>query len=301
MLIGRGHREIGTASVRWAYAFSGSTWFHVVRLEGLVFDTRFVPAASEPPRPGCCFYMIVRGEAEWFGPHGGRLAEKTALAMSLEHIEGANGRRPHTFRATGSPFVSIQLQVHAGADAVPAMPKRVEVGERAWSAASRAADLLQDDDDVVVHGLHELVRCLVEDGLVSPDVAKRALHDAPPSVVRIWKGVRPLIERMALGSTLEDLSRDASMPKTRARRYVEQLLLGFIGTGFRGLTHNLRLRTAVLFLTAEGASIADVAREVGYGSTAAMARAFRDAGLEAPTTLRERILATGTDDRRERK
>jgi AraC-like DNA-binding protein len=291
MLVARGHREIGAAGVRWAYVVSGSAWFHVFRFDGLVFDSRFIPGAAEPPRPGGCLALVVRGELEAFGPERWTVGDRTAIAASLEHIEGAHRQRPFNFRATGHPFVGIQVHVFSSPDAVPRVPKPVELGERTWSAATRASDLLRKDDDDLVGGLQDLVACLVKDGLVSPEAARTALHEPPRPVVRVWKGLRPLIERMSLGSTLEDVSRDADLPKTRARRYIEQLLVGFIGTGFRGLTLNMRLKTAVFFLTAEGASIADVAREVGYGSTAAMARAFRDAGLEAPNTLRDQILA----------
>jgi hypothetical protein len=38
-------------------------------------------------------------------------------------------------------------------------------------------------------------------------------------------------------------------------------------------------------LSAPGATVADVARIVGYGSPIAMARAFRDADLPAPSVI----------------
>jgi AraC-like DNA-binding protein len=299
MLTARGHRDIGAASLRWAYAVAGTAWFHLVRLDGLVMDTRFLPGAAEPPQPGGCFVLFVRGELESFGRDARIYEEKTAFALALEHIEGANGRRSFTFRATGRPFVMVQVHAWTSDAPVPSAPKPVPVSERAWSAAIRAAELLEVDEkdptapsDELAIALHELVASLADDGLVSAEIAAKARAEPPRPVVLLWNGLRPLIEQMALGSTLDDLSRDASVPKSRARRYVEQMLIGLIGTGFRGLTHHLRLQAAVLMLSADGASIAEVARTVGYGSTAAMARAFRDAGLEAPTTVRDQIART---------
>jgi transcriptional regulator GlxA family with amidase domain len=45
----------------------------------------------------------------------------------------------------------------------------------------------------------------------------------------------------------------------------------------------------VLFLSAEGASITDVARTVGYGSVEAMSQAFRLAGLPAPSVVQQAL------------
>jgi len=74
-------------------------------------------------------------------------------------------------------------------------------------------------------------------------------------------------------------------------RYLQDFFETFtmVGGGWRAATVHLRIKLAVMFLSAEGVSVAEVARAVGYGSSDAMARAFRDAGLSAPTTLREAL------------
>ena len=55
--------------------------------------------------------------------------------------------------------------------------------------------------------------------------------------------------------------------------------------GWRHEMRRLRLKIAALGLSAEGATVAEVARATGYGSTEAMARAFREAGLPPPSTV----------------
>jgi transcriptional regulator GlxA family with amidase domain len=51
----------------------------------------------------------------------------------------------------------------------------------------------------------------------------------------------------------------------------------------------LRLRTAVVLLSAAEATVVEVARLVGYGSPIAMARAFRDAKLPAPSVVQAEL------------
>jgi transcriptional regulator GlxA family with amidase domain len=76
------------------------------------------------------------------------------------------------------------------------------------------------------------------------------------------------------------------MSMRQVGRDAKELSTAFgIGGGYRDALLVLRLRTAVLMLSAEGAGVADVAKLVGYGSPIAMARAFRDANLPAPSVI----------------
>jgi AraC-like DNA-binding protein len=64
---------------------------------------------------------------------------------------------------------------------------------------------------------------------------------------------------------------------------------GLFGGGFRDAMRVLRLRAAVLLLSAPGGTPSDVARAIGYGSLDAMGRAFRDAQLPAPSVVQEAV------------
>jgi transcriptional regulator GlxA family with amidase domain len=85
---------------------------------------------------------------------------------------------------------------------------------------------------------------------------------------------------------------------SQAEREVQRLvsLFGMVGPGLRNVTHHLRLKVAVLFLSADGVSVGDVAQAVGYGSVDAMARAFRLAGLAAPSVIQESLVAARTEE-----
>jgi transcriptional regulator GlxA family with amidase domain len=60
----------------------------------------------------------------------------------------------------------------------------------------------------------------------------------------------------------------------------------FIGTGWRDATRRWRLKLAVHGLSAADTTVGEVARVAGYGGSEAMARAFRNAGMQAPVAVR---------------
>jgi len=59
-----------------------------------------------------------------------------------------------------------------------------------------------------------------------------------------------------------------------------------LGDSFRDVVSDVRLRWAVLLLSAPALPIRDIARASGYGSLQALGRAFRDAGLPPPSAVR---------------
>ena len=79
----------------------------------------------------------------------------------------------------------------------------------------------------------------------------------------------------------------ASQVERAFRRWATAFAL--VGPGLRNVTRTIRLNTAVLFLSAEDASVADVAHATGYGSADAMARAFRDAGMASPSAVQKQL------------
>jgi len=108
---------------------------------------------------------------------------------------------------------------------------------------------------------------------------------------RPWRAVRRLAERFALSATLGELGALAEVSGRQVDRFVSEFTRAFpmSGGGWRAVTVHFRLKTAVLFLSAEDATIAEVAHAVGYGSADAMAKAFRDAGVPSPSTIREAL------------
>jgi AraC-like DNA-binding protein len=294
MLVARGQTAIGAAGMRWAFAFSRRAWIRLVEGQGLLFDSRFVPGAPGPPKPSVCLYLLVRGGWQALVPDGPRHGDRSAIAMMHEQLEGADHRRSFAFRATGEPFVCVELNF-ATADVrnLPPMPGALDLDDAAWAAALRAATLSENDDAILVQSLGVLLRRLAQLGFVTEDAAEKALTVGRP-VERLWRAVKPMVERMTLAPTLEHMSAATGLSLPQVEREFQRLvgLFGLVGPGLRNVMLHLRLKVAVLLLSAEGVAVADVARTVGYGSADAMTRAFRVAGLPAPSVAQQQLLAS---------
>jgi len=100
-----------------------------------------------------------------------------------------------------------------------------------------------------------------------------------------------MAERFYGSPTLQELSTGSGISVRQLARDVEQFLgrTNHGGAGWRETTRRFRLKLAIVGLSAADVSIAEVAQAAGYGGTVAMARAFQDAGLPAPTTVREAL------------
>jgi AraC-like DNA-binding protein len=293
MLIARGSKALREASLRWAIVFTRGGYFKLIESRGLALDTRFIPAAPGPPKPNVCLHLVIEGGFRAFGSPPQLFGPRTALALTLEQMEGAEDRRSFRFRTGGDPFLAIEL--HFDASSVrpfSLLPALVDLDAIAWAAAARATLLSQNDDAIVVDSLRELVTRLGAVGFLREEAAARALAPPPRPMTRLWNAVRPLIERMALAATRGDLTQDTGLSTHQAERTLQRWMASFalVGPGMRSLTRHLRLKYAVLFLTAPGATVADVAQAVGYGSPEAMAHAFRHAGLAAPREVQAGLL-----------
>ena len=292
MLLARGRRQIGKASFRWAVVFTGAGSFQIFETEGITCDTRVFPPPEAAAKPLACFELVVRGTFQGFGALDGTFEERTALVMRHEHYQGADRRRSFAFRAEGSPLVMVEWHAPSEiAERLPAVPATFTLDDEGWNAATRAGMLSQSDDQALEASVRALVQRLAAAGVVTEAGAAKALRDPPSPIARLWRALKPTIEHLALSVTASDLGAASDLSASQVERAFRRWATAFalVGPGLRGVTHVLRMNTAVLFLSAEGASVAEVALATGYGSADAMARAFRDAGLEPPSLVQRRL------------
>jgi AraC-like DNA-binding protein len=287
MLVARGQRSIGKAHIRWAVVFASRVWAVVVERSGLSLDTRFIPADRDPPRARSCVYFLLEGAWTLHGTRDERIEAPCAFVVSEEQLEGARGRRPYTFAANGAPFRAIEIHVDASDVRVSrsARPATLPLDARAFEAARDVlASIRRDDDASLERSFATLVAQLARCDAIDGALVKVAGRATSRPVSRIWSAVRPMVERMYLSPTLQELETPSGLSTRQIDRYIGNFLerFGLVGTRWRSSMLHLRIKLAVLLLSADGASIADVARVVGYGSTDAMARSFRDAGLPPP-------------------
>lgn len=297
MLFAAGQRQIGAARVVWSLAFSGRLWWVVMERERLVLDTRWIPGARSAQRPQGCVYLLLSGRFEIHGPAAKTIEAPAAFVLSEEQFEGALGSRPLTYRTCGEPFLSIQLHVPDALLAVgPSIDpsgaaQTLEIGAPGWSAARDVAAACRASAEASFDPMQRLMRELVDGGVLRADAMHPEVMQTPAPLTLLWRGIRPIIDRLNMAPTVDEISTATGM----SVRQIEQRLSGFLGRfdvggqGWRPATLHLRLKVAVLFLSAEGVSVAEVAEASSYGSVDAMARAFRDAGLPPPSKVQAEL------------
>jgi AraC-like DNA-binding protein len=189
-----------------------------------------------------------------------------------------------TFRTDGARAHVIQLRIAREALRAPIGlahgPLRLPTA--CWDAAAA----LVDD----TRGLARLLDTLAGAGAVDPQLSSTLCDDEPIRFLRLWAALQPLYATYGGTASLKQLAASLQMSLRQIGRDAKELAttFGFSG-GYRDALLVLRLRTAVLLMSAPDASIADIARLVGYGSSIAMARALRDAKLPAPTTIQSAL------------
>ena len=139
--------------------------------------------------------------------------------------------------------------------------------------------------------LHQLIVRLGEAGILSTDLTASVVETEPDRFVRLWSVMKPLYEDLATSSSLKQIALLANLSLRQLGRDLGELTrtFGLFGMGFRDAMRVLRLRAAVLLLSAPDGTPSDVARAVGYGSLDAMGRAFRDAQLPAPSVVQDAV------------
>lgn len=290
MLVSHGHATLGKASLRSALVLAPRVALVVLDRSGLRFDSRFVPAAAEPERAHAFLYFLLSGT--FAIADGPTFRGPACFLLSEEQFEGASGKRPFAFRTSGEPFQSIEVHVESarlGAVRPARIPPSIDLDEDIWKKCHDVLDARTDD--ALATAATALVDGLAARGVVSASVVPRS--DGPVASSRLWSVVRPVIERHAPLSRLKELGTDLSIRQlARDLETFASVYALVMRGGWRQTMSRYRLKLAVLFASAEHASVADIAKLVGYGDGDALARAFREAKLPAPRELQRRLLHT---------
>jgi AraC-like DNA-binding protein len=195
----------------------------------------------------------------------------------------------------GDPYAAIEL--HGNVEdlvQLESLPAAVELDARAWQLAARVVDAGIDDDTLLVERSTALITHLSQLGLVSPSAHAAAMKPAPRMYRTLWKALRPMIEGFSTSARLKEVSSETGLSERQAARNVGSFFgaFSFWARGWRPSLGYLRLRFAVLLLSAEHATIQEVAQAVGYGSTSAMDRAFRNGGIPSPGDVQQLLRAS---------
>lgn len=293
MLLARGDVSLGKGSLRWTVGLGPRLWCSAYTQRGLVVDTRLIAPTSEPPRESACVYVILAGALVSHASHAeARWDSPAALILSGEQLDGAHGKRHFTYSAIGEPLSVVELNLWTKDLLVQPqeMPPTVVVDE---AILGSVRDLHTSADDVVESSIERLLRYFGDRGVISPSAVESMLRPSSTTASLLWRAFRPMAERLYLTPTLQEVGDLTGLSTRMLERYIQEFVgdFGLAGGSWRASTRYLRLRLAAILLTAEDATVNEVALRVGYRSPDAMARAFRDAGMLTPSEIQERVRA----------
>ncbi len=290
MLVARGSSTIGKGRIGWAVTFGGRIWSVMVERDGLTLDTRFVPPIEGEAKPNACVYLLLSGTFRTFGAEATVREGPCAFVLTEEQLDGERGVRSMPLRASGAPYRAIELHVAQRDVRVPSTPLVLDAAT--WAAAERIAALsAHAGDDDLVTPMTDLLHGLASAGVITSEAVDVALKPTSPTFARLWSALRPMVERLYLAPTIQEVSDATGVSGRQIDRHVRDFVtaFGLVGAGWRPATRHLRLKLSVILLSAEGATVGEIARVVGYGSSDAMARAFRDAKMPAPSAIQEQL------------
>jgi AraC-like DNA-binding protein len=268
-------------------------WFraHLVVKSRLRYDTALSPPAR-PVRPSATIYLVGDGAVMTSrGPvHRGR----SAWVLSAPEFERPT-RPATTFQTWGAPAITMDLQLEVlrvrGPIGIDHGPRRL--APTTWDAfdALVGAVAPHHDRTAATAAMVTLLDRLVGDGVLAPDEpAVGFAASEPPGAVRAWTLLSEAFGRFEPRLTIDELSQQSGLSSRQLRRDLRELTARFdLFGGFRDGLTVIRLRAALLLLSAPETTVAEVAARVGYGSTDALGRAFRDAGLPCPADVRQRV------------
>jgi AraC-like DNA-binding protein len=283
VLAATNHLEFGGSTLRSTVFLERRLRLHMVRRDRLLFDTAYAPPMRMPSGHAHLFAQLYgtfvpAGAAPVQGPCAFVLAETEFDRV----VPGAI-----TFRSYGARCTIIEIRV-------PTTDVRRPIGlahgpirfePRLWDAY-RGLEAEPGEP---------AARCLLDAlctaGILSPDLAASVVAREPERFQRLWSVMQPLYQDLETSASLKEIGVLAGLSLRQLGRDFAELTrtFGLFGTGFRNAMRVLRLRAAVLLLSAPDGTPSDVARVVGYGSLDAMGRAFRDAHLPAPSLIHSAV------------
>jgi AraC-like DNA-binding protein len=277
------HLEFAGSTLRSTVFLERRLRVHIVRRDRLVYDTRYAPPAR---RSSASVHLFAQLSGTLWPRGGAPLAAPCAFALAeTEFDRVVNGAA--TFRSFGARCTIVEIRVPASDLRPPIglVHGPIALAPAAWDAY-RALDT-----DPGEPAVHHLLNLLGATGVLSADLTASVVADEPERFRRVWAVLRPLYQDLAASASLKQIAAFAGLSLRQLGRDLTDFTrtFGLFGAGFRDATRILRLRAAVLLLSAPDATPGDVARVVGYGSLDAMGRAFRDAQLPPPSLVHSAV------------
>lgn len=286
MLVATSELGIGRAAMRSTLLFERAIRGTVVRRESLAFDTKYAAAASGKSEPVGHVFLMPTGR--WVFDTGEVLHGPLAFVLADHEIERP-GPRTRTYRTDGPRVDVVQLRIAAPHLLAPIGLAHgpLALSPPCWDAI---AELVRAAPGGDARLLARVVEALAAARVVSGAITSTLVGEEPERFRRLWAVLAPLYTTYGATTSLKQIASSLGMSMRQVGRDAKEMSAAFgIGGGYRDALLMLRLRVAVLLLSAPDGTVADVARLVGYGSPIALARAFRDAKLPAPSVIQAAV------------
>lgn len=286
VLVATSEVRIGAAGMRSTLLFERAVRGTVVRRESLAFDTKYAAAASGKPETVGHLFLMLTGR--WVHADGETCHGPVAFMLADDEIERLHpGSR--TFRTDGERVDVVQLRIANQHIRAPIGMSHgpLAVPAPAWDAVHALVAHAPAGD---ASHIATLLDAFASAGVLERALTQTVIAEEPERFRRLWAALEPLYSTYGATTSLKQLASSLGMSMRQVGRDAKELSAAFgIGGGYRDALLMLRLRVAVLLLSAPDATVADVARLVGYGSPIAMARAFRDAKLPSPSVIQAAV------------
>ena len=244
MLSAESHLDFGTSTLRSTVFLERRLRVHMVRRDRLLFDTAFAPPAKGP---STFVHLFAQLSGTFLAAGSPPRAAPCAFVLAETEFDRV-ARGALTFRSFGSRCTIIEARVPAADLRRPVGLRHgpVELADPVW-AAYRALQATPSEAAV-----HDLIATLGTTGVLTHDLTSSVVATEPERFQRVWAVMRPLYQNLATSASLKQIAALAGLSLRQLGRDLGDLTrtFGLFGAGFRDAMRVLRLRAAVLLLSA---------------------------------------------------
>lgn len=283
MLSASSNRPFGQSTLRTTVFLERRFRAHLAVRDRLLYDSAYAPPAK---KASAFVHVYAQLAGSLAIDRGAAIPAPRAYVLAETEFDRVLPGST-TFRSWGTPGTIVELRVPASSLRRPIGLQHgaLELPTAVWDAYYALAATPTEQ------ALHHLMVQLGAADVLTQDLTSSVVPEEPERFVRLWQVLRPLYEDLATSASLKQIAIVAKLSLRQLGRDLGDLTrtFGLFGAGFRDAMRVLRLRAAVLLLSAPDGSPSEVAKAVGYGSLDAMGRAFRDAQLPAPSVVQDAV------------
>ncbi len=292
MLFARESFSLADIALTLRFAVERDIGLYYARVEGVSWDTSLLPKTPRKPDQWVFLCHVRRGRV-MLDPDG-EVFESGSTFVAFEHHIATCSPGGRTLRGSKPLLDGVALRMRAAHTPLDcSYPHRLEIDAPVQRALVRSLAVLEDessDEDALLGEWRSLVDECVASRLLTVRPKLRIGSREHSVVRRAQRALFPILETLMENPMLADAAERVGLTDRQVRRDIVRLQkeFDFLDRGWRSALKRWRVTAAVLLLSSDALTNAEIATAVGYGSLAVMDRAFKRAGLPPPGVVRER-------------